>query len=540
MEDQKIETQEIKSIFNIDELLIFLWFSIFLWIIHNYLIYWFSNWIWFSIFMIIFVISYFIILNLTKRKISPNQILISSTLIFFSIFKAIRIWDILNVLNSISILFLYILLFIVTFKENFKNIKARNYFPWFIYTAFGSILWIWIWLWAFVKLKSNLPKIQEKWHIVKWIFMAIPLIFLFTLIFSSADQVFNKIVSEVLDLNLANLINLSWRAINITVISALLLWIFTYAFYKIKSPDAKNEEIKFEYDSKRHIEINIVLWSLSVLFSLFVILQIWYLFSWDSFVQALWYTFSEYTRKGFTELSFSAFIIFILLWKIDEYLYSHEKKWDSKSYKIFASILISLTILILFSALNRLYLYESAYWFTEARFYWYIFIAILFFSLISTLYKTLKFMEEGEFIILNIYFYLIWIAIANIINPESFISQHNIDKVYRWSLLADSYYIEWRSDDAIDSMLILYDKKSDGDKVSMKYNFCIRLNNLKNRYPDDWRSFNYARYNALNLLSQKEVELDCQNIMKPRSSIINRAELIRQPDVRYMTWNTVR
>lgn len=508
-ENQNNNENEKKNIFSLKELWIIFWFWVFLWVVHNYLMYWFSNWIWTPIFTFIFLISIYIVSYLLNIKLNKNFYLISFTILILSIFKMIRVWSILNNLNTIGIFLLYILLFKIIIKEKFREIKAVDYFPWFIKTIFWAILWIWIWLWSLIKLWIKLPKLDNKVHIIKWILMSLPLIFVFSMLFSSADLVFNKILSNILDLNILDLFDFNWRVINFLFFWIIFIWIFTYIFFQIRTFSEKTNEKELVYDDKKHIEINIVLWLTSILFLVFVVLQIWYLFSSENFIISQWYTYSEYARKWFTELSFIAFIVFILLWKIDEYLYWHKKK-SSDTYKILATILISLTILVLFSAIYRLWLYENAYGFTEIRFYGYIFIAILFSSLLVMLYKVLFFIDEWLFIIINLYFYLIGIIFSNIFNPEAFISNHNTNKMYRWSISTDFSYIWWMSSDAIDSMLSSYLKAKEEQKTSMEWQFCKMIEKLEEKNID-WRAYNYSNSHAYNLLLPMKTKFNCKN-----------------------------
>lgn len=499
---------EKKNIFSLKELLIILWFWVLLGWVHNYLTYWFSNWVWISIFTFIFLVSIYIIAHLLNIKLNKNFYLISFTILILSIFKTIRAWSILNNLNSIWIFLLYILLFKIIIKEKFKEIKAIDYFPWFIKTIFWIILWMWIWLWSLIKLWIKIPKLDNKAHIVKWVLMSLPLIFVFSILFSSADLVFNKMITNIFDLNILDFFDFSWRVLDFLFFWAIFIWAFTYMFFQIRKFSEKSDEKELIYDDKKHIEINIVLWLTSILFLLFVILQIWYLFSWDNYIISQWYTYSEYARKWFTELSFTAFIVFVLLWKIDEYLYWHKKN-TSNTYKILATILISLTILILFSAVYRLWLYENAYGFTEIRFYWYVFITILFSSLLVMLYKLLFFINEWLFIIINLYFYLIWVIFSNTFNPEAFISNHNTNKMYRSSISTDFSYIWWMSTDAIDSMLTSYLKAKDEDKISMQWQFCKMIEKLQEN-KNDWRLYNYSNSHAYKVLIPLKSEFNCK------------------------------
>ncbi len=498
-----------EKLFTWKNLLILLLSWFILAIIHNYLLFWFSNWPWIFIFSILFIITIFIHSKIFKLNLFFDFYIITFSLLLFSFFKMIRVWEILNFLNNIAIFFFYLFLVKIVIKSKLESFTSYDYFPWFIKTFFWWIMWIGIWIWSILKIGFNFPNFEKKKHILKGIFMSIPLIFIFSVLFSSADLVFQKFLNSFLNFDFLNFINVTDRLINISLLSLIIIWFLTYIFFQINWSLEINNQKKFQFDEKKHIEISIVLTIISILFFIFVILQIWYLFSWENYIISQWYTYSEYAKKWFVELAFCVFIVFILLWKIDEYLYWHQKV-TSNLYKTLATILISLTILILFSALYRLWLYENAYWFTEIRFYGYLFIIILFCSLSITLFKILFFVKEWIFISINLYFYFLWLIFANIFNPEAFITQYNTNKIYSSSLRTDFFYIWERSFDAIDNILSSYWKANKKDKTMMEKKICNMIRTLQERNTD-WRGYNYAFSHADKVLLPFHTQLNCSN-----------------------------
>jgi hypothetical protein len=89
--------------------------------------------------------------------------------------------------------------------------------------------------------------------------MAIPLIFVFTLLFSSADLVFQKFVGDLLNFNLLDILQASERLINIIFFSVVFVGIFTFVSYNIRTFQKKEEDVEIVIDDKKHIEIYVML-----------------------------------------------------------------------------------------------------------------------------------------------------------------------------------------------------------------------------------------------------------------------------------------
>lgn len=506
---QKVEMKENKL--SIKELIIILFSWILLWLLQNYFLFWTNlNWISFFIFIIFYYLVFIFLAIKLDIKIPNNVILIWSLVILISIFKLFRAWWTITLFNNLSIIFLNLLIIVLILKEKFEKIKLIDYLSWYINIIFWSLFWLLIWLENLISTKwtIKLSILWWKWNnILKWVLMTIPLIFIFIQLFSSADVIFKNILDSIFNFDFLLNVNIWIRLVNILIFIAIFTWIFTYLLTNYKN---KKEEVELEntFDDKKHIEINIMLSSIVILFLSFIILQINYLFAWEQIFLNQWYTYSEYAKRWFVELIITAVIVSMLLWKIDDYLYFHKKNSDSKTYKFLSSALIILTIIILVSAFYRLYLYINAYWLTETRFYSYMFIVILWISLLMFLIKIYKFIKEWHFIIIIFSFYLVWLLISNIINPESFISDYNLNKTYKWRLSTDYSYIQKRSSDAIDNIILSYKKQSWEDKDTIKQNLCDILKKSKNDL-SNWKNMNYSTYKAYKKLLPLESELNC-------------------------------
>lgn len=502
-------SQEKKSVFLGKELGMILVWSVFLWVMTTYLTYGISSGIWGGIISILYVMILLWLDWYFHKRVNKNLFYISIAIILFSFAKVWRIGNNLNFYNNVSLIFLYIFSVQIVFQEKISLYKMSDYIPGFIKTFFSSIVWIAAWFWGFVQLWISLPKMKNQWRIVKGFLMGVPLVVLFSILFSSADMVFAKKIEYILNFKFLNWIDFTGQAFYTTFFAILFLGFFTYAFYKKRTKTNEEKPSKFVYDNEKHVEINMVLAMVSILFGVFVFFQIGYLFSGETSIISQWFTFAEYAKKWFTELTIVAAIIFIVLWKIDEYLYNHERD-TGPSYKILSSILIILTLIIMLSAVYRLWVYQNAYGFTEARYYGFLYMEILFLFLVVTLARVLFFFKEWNFLITNISIVLVSFFLSNFINPESYVASFNLEKEYRRSLSIDYDYIWNRSADAIDTMLSAYSWAQTDEKRGFETQFCRILEDAQKRKPT-WQAYNISYAHAVKLLTPMKQELNCTN-----------------------------
>lgn len=173
---------------------------------------------------------------------------------------------------------------------------------------------------------------EKNLHILKGVLMAIPLIFVFTLLFASADLVFQTFLNNLFAFKVIDIINASERLINIVFFSIVFIGVLTFISYAVRTHQ-KQEETEIVIDDKKHIEINIMLSFVALLFLIFIVVQIGYLFGGEQMILSGGHTYADYATRGFQELSIIALIVFVLFWKIDHYLYAHKKPSNSLVYK---------------------------------------------------------------------------------------------------------------------------------------------------------------------------------------------------------------
>jgi hypothetical protein len=110
----------------------------------------------------------------------------------------------------------------------------------------------------------------------------------------------------------------------------------------------------------------IVLVAVTLLFAVFLFLQLSYLFGNAPAVSGSGVTFAEYARRGFNELTIVATLCALLVIALD----GRARGGDGeRAVRVVAIALVAETLLLLVSAFRRVWLYETAYGFTTTRLY---------------------------------------------------------------------------------------------------------------------------------------------------------------------------
>lgn len=184
------------------------------------------------------------------------------------------------------------------------------------------------------------------------IIIAIPLLFLMTLLLSSADIVFAKMFERF------------FEAINIWEIMCILtlmtaVFFCSYAVYAALSKKNVTEEVTDQKIFDPVIAI-VVTAALSVLYLMFSVIQIVYLFIGNMQLPE-GYTYASYAREGFFQL-LAVCIVNLLLVLICLYLFR-----DNMALKIILTIISGCTYIMILSSALRMIMYIDRYHLTFRR-----------------------------------------------------------------------------------------------------------------------------------------------------------------------------
>ena len=455
----------------------------------------------FPFYVVLVIAGLFIILNFFKKQISKEIFWLLVLLIFFSTMVFVRSSDLLTFLNVIASLLLLLVI-----AEAFSGIKVKN----FLIRDYLKIIFLPLkFIHPLFQTLSNLfslrrvNKDQKVFsQIVKGVLMAIPVLFVFLLLFSSADLIFQKYVSNLISID--NELEIIFRFILILIATLVYIGAYTYSFRE------KEGQITAQQNSKNHtvghIESSILLSSVNVLFFIFILVQFTYLFGGESNISDQGFTYAEYVRRGFFELIAVAIISLLLLLTTEKYVIKKESE-HALGFKVLSTALVIQVILIMVSAFTRLSLYEEAYGFTTLRLYSHAFIILLVVIFCLLIYKIYKDKRENTFAFRVFLSIALFLVVMNFLNPDAFIARRNIEQFDATGKL-DIYYLSHLSDDAIPDTIKVLNLSNEDLRKSFARELYWRAQNSDSPYFSQWQSLNMSRMRADKILNSKTRELE--------------------------------
>lgn len=279
--------------------------------------------------------------------------------------------------------------------------------------------------------------------ILRGVFIGVPVLAVLFFILSKADPIFESITYSFLE-------NVWLRIIFsvIVFISALSLGIM-----KIYEKDKATEEK--QVSAGKEYELLVILGGLGLLFAGFIFIQFKYLFSnigerelMSLGIKSL--TFSEYVRKGFFELLLASVISSGVVFYALRYI--HKLKDKGKTLvQILTSILTIEVGLLLWSAAQRVFLYQQAHGLTRARVFGMFFLIWLAVLLGILLIRIIKDINAKNNLSLNIISTILILVAINIVNIDGLIATHENKPTVNNEI--DYYYLSNLSPDAYESWI---------------------------------------------------------------------------------------
>jgi uncharacterized protein DUF4153 len=329
--------------------------------------------------------------------------------------------------------------------------------------------------------------------VARGIGLGIPLIVLFGSLFMAADAVFRSLVTAAVppfEHPLAHLLII----VGVAWVTAGLLRDLLAAReeHRLVSPLAlAARRPRFLLGPT---EVGIVMGALNALFLAFVLVQFRYLFGGADLVEARAHlTYAQYARHGFFELLAVSVLVLVVLLAVDVLV---RRNGGARLLTLLSAGLVALVFVVMFSALQRMRLYEQAYGLTELRVY--AVGVILWLGAVFLWYSaTVLRGRRSSFAVGAVIAGFAATAALNVVNPDALIARTNLDRSR-----VDVAYLGRLSDDAVPALLdelptLPPDKQS-----------ALALELLRrDRQEVDWRSFNFSRARAAALLEQHHDEL---------------------------------
>jgi hypothetical protein len=307
--------------------------------------------------------------------------------------------------------------------------------------------------------------------------LAVPPVILFSALFAAADPIFGAFYSRLFQFDMETLLEhcviigfVAWA------VAGFLRDMVIPGLYRERAPVLSPGRMAFT-------ESMVVLGSVTLVFLLFVVIQVRALFGGDAFVLAeTGLTYAEYARQGFFHMAWAAALVLPMLLLL-EWATRRETASESRSFRALALLLLALLGVVLLSAVHRMRIYQASYGLTELRVYTVAFMAWLapvlaWFALTVLAGRRERFMPGA------LSLGMAMILTLHLINPDQLIARTNLDRMARGQNF-DIRHAITMSDDAMPDLLRSLDSFNPEAR-------CLLLTRIV-RAPGDWRSWNLSR-----------------------------------------------
>ena len=349
--------------------------------------------------------------------------------------------------------------------------------------------------WSFSQRR---PNAQTTRQVLRGLIILIPILLIFTSLFSSADAIFKHAVDQTWH-------NLSVLISNSQVFCRHVFWSILFFFgsvivlHPVFLGDKWNstKARPLEVFTLGAIETGLILGGLLLLFIVFIVIQFRYLFGGDTLVQEVaGLTYAQYARSGFFALLKVALLLHVILmigaWFV--------KESDPLAQRLFQGLslgLMGLTVFIFISAFFRLFIYVDAYGLTQSRFYA---AAVLVWLAIVFVCFGIKLLlpSWSSFAAIYCYSVFLMLIVLNVSNPDACIARINLARAQA-DLELDVGYLTCLSADAHETLLRQSQDLPQDIQLILKKHVADQ-NHTTATY--GWRNWNYSRWLSLQYQSQ--------------------------------------
>lgn len=274
--------------------------------------------------------------------------------------------------------------------------------------------------------------------------VAAALALVFIMLFVSADAVVGHMFSWVGD-GLTHIINFFER-FDIGRIISILFWTFAAASAILFVYHAHTGETKPLLTIRAQLtrkDSLIIFVTLLTIFSVFVTVQLYYLFSAGKLPDGL--TYAQYARQGYVQLLFATLLASAAIKGVISA--THGGAVD-KTLRTMAAALVILNSIIVISAWKRLSLYETAYGWTRARFVAHLGLICVALGSIALLVWLYGKCNTKQLYASSWYIVLFVLMTAAVLNPDAVIVRKNISERASRIVVLDTYYLRNLSRDS--------------------------------------------------------------------------------------------
>ena len=471
----------------------------------------------FFVFIVLCLVTGFFLIKADHLHPAKASLLLILPILFLAIMSFIRKEPLTSFLNMSLALFLMSVLAMTYIGGQWRFFGIADYVANFFHLIGGMLSLPWL-----VSPDENPQKertgfkawLKSAQPAIRGVLLAIPVLLIFTALFSSADLVFAKRVTDLAaNLRLENLPEYIFRGVLILLVGYFFSGIILYAANRSNSRNLIGNEKPVVPPFLGFTETSIILGGVIALFSTFVLIQVEYFFSGQANITQQGFTYSEYARRGFGELVAVAVFCIALIKGLSE-LSRIDTTSKRKFFTGFTIGLVALVLVILLSAFQRLYLYETAYGFSRSRAYAHVFIIWLGILLVSLVIMEIT-QRQRAFANVALIVSLGFAVSLNLLNVDKFIASNNINRAVKGEQL-DTSYLSTLSSDTVPTLVNSFASATyppiihEGIGASL---VCYReMTKNDTRAQDQWQSFHLSERFATRDLQAIQPDLELYRV----------------------------
>jgi hypothetical protein len=326
--------------------------------------------------------------------------------------------------------------------------------------------------------------------VVRGTAMALPALLVLGALLMSADPVFATIVHGAFRTDLEPFLEH-------VVFAAVIAWLTAgYLRAILVRDDGVMDRLRLPRPALAAAEVSVALWTLNLLFVVFMAVQLRYLFGGAGLVEVTaGLSYADYARRGFFELVATAALVVPLLLLAD-WAASPATRRSRGVLRATMIVLVVLLVGVIASAAYRMRLYQDAYGLTELRLYVSAVIVWLT-AVLGWLVLTVLRNRRERFAFGAILAGVACIAALHLLNPHALIARVNLDRAAAGQEY-DGAYLRTLSADAVPVLLARLDRLPEAER-------CNAARMLEERWsgerPGGWRTWNLSDWRARRMVA---------------------------------------
>ncbi|HET8904550.1 MAG TPA: DUF4173 domain-containing protein [Saccharospirillum sp.] len=335
------------------------------------------------------------------------------------------------------------------------------------------------------------PALRRLAGVARGLALALPLIWIFTGLLSSADAGFSRFADRAFDVFTVT------ELTSHLIVALLIAWAVSGWLAAVVDHDQENRFRRIPLPSIGRDETLIVLGSLALLFGGFVILQLGYLFGGQEVIQNVsGLTMAEYARRGFFELVTIAGLTLGVL------IFAGTVSTSQRLYRGLALVLVGLVLVMLISATQRLVLYIDEFGLSLDRLTVLAILLWLAFTLVyfsaTVLRGRLNWFASGSTLA-----GVAMVLVFALMNPAGWVARVNLDRTIDHQQSLDTDYLLALGADAVPVVLERLDALPEAERCKLAAELLWRWQTLEDAQ-SDWRVWNWAETRAREWVSDRE------------------------------------